>query len=92
MRTHRGEVSFPGGGFEPGDTSPVDTALREAHEEVGVPRTLVDVVGELDHLTTVSSDREIVPIVGMLPERPAVVADPTEVDKVLHVGLEDLLA
>lgn len=92
LRTHRGEVSFPGGGYEPGDESPAATALRETHEEVGVPPDAVEVVGELDHLTTVSSDREIVPVVGLLEGRPSVDPDPSEVDRVLHVDLDELLA
>ena len=92
LRTHRGEVSFPGGGEEPGDGHPVATALREAHEEVGLDPSVVEVVGELDHLTTVSSDRFIVPVVGILPDPPrGLVPQPTEVDAILQVPLVDLL-
>ncbi len=93
MRHHRGEVSFPGGGEEPGDGGDtVRTALRESMEEVGLDPTTVDVLGELDHLTTVSSDRSIVPIVGILAERPAgLVAEPREVEAILEVALDELL-
>lgn len=92
LRTHRGEVSFPGGGEEPGDPNLVATALREAHEEVGLKPEVVDVLGELDHLTTVSSDRFIVPVVARLDRRPEGLApDPVEVEAILELPLRELL-
>ena len=92
LRTHRGEVSFPGGGEDPGDASLVDTALREAQEEIALAPANVEVLGELDHLTTVSSDRFIVPIVATLPERPKdLVPEPSEVEEILEVPLSSLL-
>jgi 8-oxo-dGTP pyrophosphatase MutT (NUDIX family) len=92
LRHHRGEISFPGGGEDPADGGPVDTALRETEEEVGLDRAEVEVLGELDHLTTVSSDRFIVPVVGVLPGRPGgLVAQPSEVEAILQVPLEDLV-
>jgi 8-oxo-dGTP pyrophosphatase MutT (NUDIX family) len=90
LRTHQGEVSFPGGRVEPGE-SPVDGARREAHEEIGLDPAAVEVIGELDHLATVSSDSFIVPYVGVLPGRPETVPSPVEVEAVLHVPLADLL-
>ena len=92
MRNHRGEVSFPGGGAEGGDVDAAATALREAHEEVGLDPHLVEVVGELDHLTTRITDRFIVPVVGVLAERPLLVASDDEVDGILYVTLEELTA
>ncbi len=47
MRTHAGQIAFPGGAADPADTDPVDTALREAEEEVGLPRSGVEVLGLL---------------------------------------------
>ena len=92
LRTHRGEVSFPGGGEEPGDPSLEHTALREACEEVGLDPGAVRVLGELDHLTTVTSDRFIVPFVATLAEPPtALVAQPEEVEAILHVAVSELL-
>jgi 8-oxo-dGTP pyrophosphatase MutT (NUDIX family) len=90
LRTHRGEVSFPGGGREDADRSHVDTALRETHEEIGLAPRHVEVIGELDHLTTHTSDRYIVPVVGIIDHRPDVRPDPAEVDDVLFVPLSEL--
>lgn len=91
MRNHTGEVSFPGGRFEPGDTDLRATALRESHEEIALDPTLVDVVGRLPQLTTVSSPAAIVPYVGVLAERPPLVAHPGEVDGILDVSISELL-
>jgi 8-oxo-dGTP pyrophosphatase MutT (NUDIX family) len=93
LRHHRGEVSFPGGGREPDDDDDVATALREAREETGLDPTVVEIVGELDHLTTVSSDRFIVPIVGILDGPPSgLVAEPHEVEAIIELPLDELLA
>ena len=92
MRSHRGEVSFPGGGWEEGDVDLMATARRETCEEIGIAGDGIEVVGELDHLTTVSSRSFIVPYVGILPGRPDTRPDPREVEEVLHVGLAELVA
>lgn len=90
MRSHTGEVSFPGGKQEPGETL-WQTALREAHEEVALVPDVVEQIGELHHLATVTSRSSIVPYVGVLPERPRLVPNPDEVDAILHVPLAELL-
>jgi 8-oxo-dGTP pyrophosphatase MutT (NUDIX family) len=92
LRNHRGEVSFPGGRQEDHDTDLVATALREAHEEIRLEPASVDVVGGLDRLSTFVSQSMIHPFVGVLPGRPqGLVADPGEVEHILHVPLADLL-
>ncbi|MCU1352596.1 MAG: putative hydrolase [Acidimicrobiales bacterium] len=90
LRAHRGEVSFPGGGQDLGEAL-VDTARREAHEEVGLDPNGIEILGELDHLTTFVSRSFIVPYVAALPGRPDLVASPDEVEAVLHVPLAELL-
>lgn len=90
LRAHSGEVSFPGGRSEPGE-SLEQTARREAQEEIAL-RSPVEVIGELDHLSTITSGSFIVPYVGVLPEPPiGLVANPDEVEAILPVRLSDLL-
>jgi len=89
LRHHRGEISFPGGRLDPGET-PLDTALREAHEEVGLDPEAAAIVGELGHLNTVVSKSYIVPIVARLDERPTLLAQTMEVDRVLWTPIADL--
>ena len=90
LRAHRGEVSFPGG-RQDGDESLVEAALREAREEIALDTSVVEVVGELDHLSTMASNSSIVPFVGVLPSRPAnLVPNPVEVESIVIVRLDEL--
>lgn len=91
LRTHKGEVSFPGGRADPGETY-VEAALREAQEEVFLDPAIVEPLGELDHLTTVTRRAYIVPVVGLLAEPPELGRNPAEVDAVLHVPLSELMS
>jgi len=92
MPSHQGEIAFPGGKHEPGiDADLRATALREAHEEIGLDPDLVEVVAELDHLVTVSARFALTPFVGLLRERPALVPHVREVDAVFDVALGELL-
>lgn len=90
LRSHQGEVSFPGGAVEAGETH-WDAARRESFEETALPAGDVELIGELDHLQTYSSRSYIVPFVGVVPTRPDLVANPEEVEKILHVPLDELL-
>ncbi|MCZ7527528.1 MAG: CoA pyrophosphatase [Acidimicrobiia bacterium] len=93
MPTHRGEIVLPGGKVQPElDATPLHTALREAEEEVGIRPADVEVVAELDWITTVGSRFTIAPFVGLLPHRPALAPNPAEVVKVLVTPLAELLA
>ena len=93
MANHRGEVAFPGGKIDPRvDRSPRDAALREAEEEIGLPRHSVDVIGELDTMHTVSGPFLIAPFVGLIAELPVLVPDPREVERVFDVALSELLS
>jgi 8-oxo-dGTP pyrophosphatase MutT (NUDIX family) len=64
---HKGQVSFPGGSFEPTDGDLLSTALRESHEEVGIRPQDVSVLGRLDDLSTFSTSFTISPFVGLIP-------------------------
>ena len=79
LRVHSGEVSFPGGRQDEGETL-AETARREADEEIGLDPSSVEIIGELDHLTTATSGSFIVPYVGLLPGLPSLVASPAEVE------------
>jgi 8-oxo-dGTP pyrophosphatase MutT (NUDIX family) len=92
MPSHRGEIAFPGGRFQPGtDTEIAEAALRETEEEIGVPASEIEVAAELDTLATVASRFSVTPFVGLLRPDPVLVPDPREVVKVLDVPLSELL-
>ena len=87
MPTHPGDLAFPGGKPRNGET-PVDTALREAQEEVGIDPGTVEILGYLPEIHTVSYTRMVVPVVGRLRGIPDLVPDPGEVDKILTPDVE----
>jgi 8-oxo-dGTP pyrophosphatase MutT (NUDIX family) len=91
LRSHRGEVSFPGGRIDPGE-SPATAALREAAEEVALDPRQVRLVGWLHPLSTLSSRSRIAPVVGVLAGRPVLRPNPAEVERVFDVALADLVA
>ena len=91
LRSHRGEVSFPGGRIEP-EEAPLQAALREAHEEVGIDPARPEVLGKLAPLATLSSSSSITPFVAVLPERPVLRPNPAEVELAFDVAMADLLA
>ena len=92
MRHHPGQVSFPGGGVDPDDDGPVDAALREATEEVGLDRSTVEVVGELPGLYMRPSQNAVTPVLAWWRDpHPLHVANPHEVASVERVPLDDLL-
>ena len=92
MPSHQGEIAFPGGKVQPDvDATVLDAALREAEEEIGLVRDEVEIVAELDGISTIASKFTITPFVGFLAGRPTLRPDPREVVKVLDVALSELL-
>ncbi len=83
VRRHRGEVSFPGGGWESGDPSLADTALREAQEEVGLAPADVEILGILGDAPTAVTGWVVRPFVARIPFPYDLVPDPREVARVL---------
>ena len=91
MRSHTHEVAFPGGRSDPGDRHPLDTAIREAEEEIGLDPELVQPIGLLDRFVTVGSQTLIHPVVAILRKEPQLAAAPAEVEHILRVPLAELL-
>jgi 8-oxo-dGTP pyrophosphatase MutT (NUDIX family) len=90
---HSGEVSFPGGKAEPEDPDIAATALREAHEEIGLDPAVAEVrvVGTLDDVFIPVSDFRITPVVAVTERPPALVPNPTEVARILEPPLASFL-
>jgi 8-oxo-dGTP pyrophosphatase MutT (NUDIX family) len=91
LRRHAGEISFPGGRQDEGETL-LETALREAHEEIGLPPSGVSVLGALPPTPTFVTNYAIYPFVGSIAPGFAWVAQHTEVDEVLELPLDELRA
>lgn len=87
---HKGQISFPGGAYHPGDENLLDTALRESHEEIELWPADVEIVGELDDLITVSGFH-ITPYVGFIPYPYTLHGNKAEVAEIIHVPLPWLL-
>ena len=91
LRFHPGQIGFPGGTAEATDEGVVETALREAAEEVGLDRGNVDVIGLLSPLVTATSDRWLTPVIGLQRHAWRVNADAFEVAEWFRIDLDDLL-
>jgi 8-oxo-dGTP pyrophosphatase MutT (NUDIX family) len=89
LRTHKGEVSFPGGRLDVGE-GPAAAALREAHEEVGLDPARVTTVGWLQPVMTMVSASLIVPVIATVAARPQLVVSPAEVERAFDVSLAEL--
>jgi 8-oxo-dGTP pyrophosphatase MutT (NUDIX family) len=92
LKRHAGEISFPGGRRDAGDADLAETALREAEEEIGLPRTEVTLLGQLPPTSTFATNYVIHPFVGLIAEGRAWRLSPREVDAVLELPLEGLRA
>jgi 8-oxo-dGTP pyrophosphatase MutT (NUDIX family) len=87
---HPGQISFPGGRADPGDLSLEFTALREAEEEIGLPRNKVEVLGCLPNYLTITG-YQVTPVVGLVVPGHNYQADPFEVAEIFEVPLDFLM-
>ena len=92
LRRHPGEISFPGGRQETPTEELVGTALREAHEEIGLAPADVEVIGALPPVGTFVTGYKVHPFVGLIPEDLAFEPNPDEVAAVLLFRLDELRA
>jgi 8-oxo-dGTP pyrophosphatase MutT (NUDIX family) len=83
---HPGQISFPGGRIDPGDSGAIAAALREAEEEIALPRDLVTVIGEADRYQTITGF-DVTPVIGVVPPDLVLVPSAAEVALVFEVPL-----
>ena len=91
LKHHPGQISFPGGKQDEGDATIIDTALREAKEEIGLASERVRVIGTVPSHETVTSF-QVTPVVGLIEGPFSPVPEPGEVEEVFHVPLLHVLA
>ena len=92
MRRHAGEISFPGGRRDDGDRDLIHTALREAHEEIGLDPSAVQVIGALQPTSTFVTSYSIYPFVGLIDPGAQWTLQAQEVDSVLEFSIADVHA
>lgn len=90
LREHGGEIAFPGGRQEAGETS-IDTALREAYEELALPSNSVHVLGTLHNIYVPRSNHLVTPVVAWCDELPPLTPNPTEVAEYFTTNIPPLL-
>ena len=91
LREHAGQISFPGGSYEEIDKSLMETALREANEEIGIDRTTMYILGELTEVFIPNSNFLVRPFVSFSHTKPILKKDSDEVEEILLVPLSELL-
>jgi 8-oxo-dGTP pyrophosphatase MutT (NUDIX family) len=92
LRRHPGEISFPGGRYDEGERDLEATALREAHEEIGLPPDAVEVVGALQPTPTMATGYAVYPFVGRIEPGHTWIPSAREVSEVLELPLAAVLA
>ena len=90
VASHRGQVAFPGGRVDSSDATLLDAALREAHEEVGIHPSTVDVIGNLATMHTTTSGIIVAPFIGVIPSTTALNPQLSEVAEIFDVPLTAL--
>ena len=90
LRRHAGEISFPGGRRDEGEVL-LETALREAEEEIGLPRDHVELAGALPPIGTFVTSYKVHPFVGLIEPGLSFSPNPEEVESVIVASLDDLV-
>jgi 8-oxo-dGTP pyrophosphatase MutT (NUDIX family) len=90
LHDHPGQISFPGGRSDPQDSSAIDTALREAEEEIGLPVSRVEVLGSLPHYLTITG-YQVTPVVSLVDAGHVYEPDEFEVADIFEVPMEYLM-
>jgi 8-oxo-dGTP pyrophosphatase MutT (NUDIX family) len=90
LSTHSGEVSFPGGKWEAGDNSLIETALRESQEEIDLPPQMVEIISQQPHHISLWGIK-VTPYVGIIPHDVELKPDKTELDAIFRVPLSFLI-
>jgi 8-oxo-dGTP pyrophosphatase MutT (NUDIX family) len=91
LRRHPGEISFPGGRYDEGESDLRATALREAHEEIGLPPDAVEIVGALQPTPTIATGYAVYPFVGLIESGRTWTLSAREVAEVIELPLEAVL-
>jgi 8-oxo-dGTP pyrophosphatase MutT (NUDIX family) len=90
LRKHAGQIAFPGGRIDSGDSGAIEAALREAEEEIALPRSAVTVIGETDPYHTITGF-QVTPVIGVIPPDLVLRANDAEVAALFEVPLSFLL-
>jgi 8-oxo-dGTP pyrophosphatase MutT (NUDIX family) len=90
LKLHAGEISFPGGKFDPTDSDLLETALRETSEEIGLEVSKDQVIGQLEPVVTLNSGFTILPFISIVDEITSLSAN-SEVENILHIPLVSFL-
>lgn len=91
VKTHQGQISFPGGTRELSDRTLLETAIRESSEEIGLLPGDIEILGELDDEVTTTSNYVVTPFVAMIPWPYSFVKNKSEVDEIIQVPVAALM-
>ncbi len=91
VKEHKGQICFPGGAYQEGDGTLVNTVLRECTEEIGLMADEVEVLGELDDIATTVSGYIVSPSVGFIPWPQTLKVDQRETEEIIEVPISALL-